>query len=193
MRLNFPQEILEQKLHTIIKVDWKLSTWYKKQLFRKFHPDEHYCAALFRYQRELAVKYRDLSTFICIDDKHRIKIGEPGYPVAAAERGCQVIMYEKETFAVGDHDFTKFSIIPSVVLDVEIPDKFEGSWYTGLVSVCLKEAVLQSSSPLWHATVLHSLLLQRVADRTFLFICSDGGPDHRLTYVLVQLSLIALF
>ena len=26
-----------------------------------------------------------------------------------------------------------------------------------------------------------------------LFIYSDGGPDHRLTYVSVQLSLIALF
>ena len=165
----------------------------QKRMFRKFHPDEHYCAALFRYQRELAVKYRDLSTFICIDDKHRIKIGEPGYPVAAAERGRQVIVSENETFAVGDHDFTKFSITPSVVLDVEIPDKFEGSWYTGQVFVGLKDAVFQSSSPLRHATGLHSLLLQRIADRTILFIYSDGGPDHRLTYISVQLSLIALF
>ena len=88
----------------------------QKRLFRIFHPDEHYCAALFRYQRELAVKYRELSTFVCIGDKHRIKIGEPGYPVAAAERGRQVIVSEQETFAVGDHDFTKFSITPSVVL-----------------------------------------------------------------------------
>jgi hypothetical protein len=100
---------------------------------------------------------------------------------------------EKETFAVGDHDFTKFSIIPSVVLDVEIPDKFEGSWYTGQVFVGLKDAVFQSSSPLRHATKLHTLLLQRVAARTILFIYSDGGPDHRLTYISVQLSLIALF
>lgn len=141
-----------------------------KRLFRKFHPDEHYCAALFHSdQHELAVKYRDLSTFICIDNKHRIKIGETGYPVAAAERGHQVIVYEKETFAVGDHDFMKFSIIPSVVLDVEIPNKFEGSWYTGLVSVGLKDAVFQSSSPLRHAPVLHSLLLQS---------CRPNHPFH---------------
>ena len=26
-----------------------------------------------------------------------------------------------------------------------------------------------------------------------LFVYSDGGPDHRLTYLTVQLSLIALF
>ena len=29
--------------------------------------------------------------------------------------------------------------------------------------------------------------------RHILFVYSDGGPDHRLTYVSVQLSLIALF
>ena len=165
----------------------------QKRLFRKCHPDEHYCAALFRYQRELAVKYRDLSTFICIDDKHRIKVGEPGYPVAAVERGRQVIVSQTETFAVGDHDFTRFSIIPSVALQVEIPEKFEGSWYHGKVLVGIKDAVYQSSSPLRHATELYSTLLKRIGDRSILFIYSDGGADHRLTYVSVQLSLIALF
>ena len=30
-------------------------------------------------------------------------------------------------------------------------------------------------------------------ERHALFIYSDGGPDHRLTYVSVHLSLIALF
>ena len=32
-----------------------------------------------------------------------------------------------------------------------------------------------------------------MVERHALFIYSDGGPDHRLTYVSVQLSLIALF
>ena len=92
-----------------------------------------------------------------------------------------------------DHNFTRFSIIPSVVLQVEIPDTFEGSWYHGKVLVGLKDAVFQSSSPLRHATELHSFLLETVGNKTILFIYSDGGPDHRLTYVSVQLSLIALF
>ena len=56
----------------------------------------HYCAALILYQRELAVKYRELSVFICIDDKHRIEVGKPGYPVAAVERGRQVIVSQTE-------------------------------------------------------------------------------------------------
>ena len=64
---------------------------------------------------------------------NRIKIGEPGYPVAAAERGRQVIVSQTKTFAVGDHHFTQFSLIPSVILQVEIPESFEGSWYSGQV------------------------------------------------------------
>lgn len=44
-----------------------------------------------------------------MDDKHRIKIGEPNYPVADVER---VLVRKDEVFEVGDHDFTKFSMIP---------------------------------------------------------------------------------
>ena len=88
------------------------------------HPDQHYCATLFRYQRELAVKFRDVSSFVCLDDKHRIKIGEPGYPVAAAECGKQVILPHTNTFVVRDHDFTRFSVVPSFTLEVEIPEQF---------------------------------------------------------------------
>ena len=165
----------------------------QKRLFRKSHPDEHYCAALFRCEREFAVKFQDLMNFICIDDKHRVKVGEPGFPVAAAERGREVIVSLNETFAVGDHDFTCFSIIPSVVLHLNIPDSFEGSWYTGKVLVGLKDAVFHASSPLRHAAELHSLMLTRMGTKSILCVYSDGGPDHRLTYVSVQLSLIALY
>ena len=193
VRLNFAPKKTHAKVAQHYHGRLKVKHAVQKRLFRKNHPDEHYCAALFRYQRELAVKYRDLSTFICIDDKHRIKVGEPGYPVAAVERGRQVIVSQTETFVVADHDFTRFSVIPSVVLHVDIPDTFEGSWYQGKVLVGLKDAVFQSSSPLRHATELHSFLLQRIGNKTIMFIYSDGGPDHRITYVSVQLSLIALF
>ena len=62
--------------------------------------------------------------FVCLDDKHRIKVGEPvlGYLVAATERGRQVLIAAGLEFQVGDHDFTTFSIIPSVALQLCIPD-----------------------------------------------------------------------
>jgi hypothetical protein len=40
---------------------------------------------------------------------------------------------------------------------------------------------------------LHQILLKRIGNKTILSVYSKGGPDHRLTYVSVQLSLIALF
>ena len=113
-----------------------------------------------------------------MDDKHRVKVSEPGFPVAAAERGREVVESLHETFAVGH-----FSIIPSVVFHLSLPDSFEESWYTGKVVVGLKDAVFQASSPLRHAAELPSLLLTRIWSKSLLCIYSDAGPDHRLTYI----------
>lgn len=64
-----------------------------------------YAAAVFRYQRELAVRFRSDAIFMCMDDKHQIKVGEPKYPVAATDRGRRVLVGSGETFEVADHDF----------------------------------------------------------------------------------------
>ena len=77
---------------------------------------------------------RKYCTFISLDDKHKIKIGEPGYPVAAAERGRRVPVREDEYFTVGDHDFTKFSLVPSVVFLINVSEEITDSWYTGIYS-----------------------------------------------------------
>ena len=103
----------------------------QQRQWRQSHPDAHYAAACFRYMREYALRLRFLCSFICVDDKHKIKIGEPGYPVASAVRGKKVSVRNDETLAVGDHDFTKFSIIPSVIFSVDIPDEISESWYQG--------------------------------------------------------------
>ena len=113
--------------------------------------------------------------------------------MAAAERGRRVIVSLQEEFQVGDHDFTRFSIIPSVIFRVDIPESIEGSWYDGQVCVILKEVAFQPSSPMRHGTELNSWLTMEIGDKSILFLCNDGGLDHRVTYVSTQLSLIALF
>ena len=153
------------------------------------HEDSHYAAAIFRYEREYASQVREHARFLCIDDKHRAKVGEPGFPVAAAERGRKVIVAHDTSFEVGDHDFTKFSLIPSVVLRVDIPEDVSESWYHGQVTITLKDAAFEPSSPMQHTT---ELLLEGDA-KPILFLYSDGGPDHRVTYISVQTALIALF
>ena len=130
--------------------------------------------------------------FVCLDDKHRCKIGEPSFPVAAAERGRRVLVSRNANFEVGDHDFTRFSVIPSVALLIDIPESIEDSWYTGQVLVGLKDAAFEHSSPERHACELQNLLQSRnLGSNPILFLYSDGGPDHKLTYTSVQASLIA--
>lgn len=64
--------------------------------------------------REFAILNRELVTMVSMDDKHKVKVGEPSYPLAAAERGKQIIVGPNQVMAVGDHDFTKCTLTPSV-------------------------------------------------------------------------------
>ena len=161
--------------------------------FRVSHVDSHYTSALFRYQREFAIRFRSFTTFASLDDKHTIKIGEPGYPLAACERGKQVLVSLKTKFQVSDHDFSKFSFSPSVALLIDIPEQIEGSFYRGDVFIGLKENAFEQSTPLRHMTELNQILSSKLDTNPILLLYTDGGPDHRLTYVSVKMSLIALF
>ncbi|CAI2199303.1 5220_t:CDS:1, partial [Funneliformis geosporum] len=49
-------------------------------------------------------------------DKHRCKVREPGFSVAAIERGKRVVVSKDTTFAVVDHDYTKTGIILSITM-----------------------------------------------------------------------------
>ena len=56
------------------------------------------------------------------------------------------------------------------------------------------DAAFQPSSPTRHATEFVSILSSSAdGQRSVLFLHSNNGPEHRLTYVLVLLSFIALF
>lgn len=136
---------------------------------------------------------RGFAVFICLDDKHKIKVGEPGTPVAAAERGRQVIVPTQAHLQACDHDFTKFGIVPSVVLLVDIPEEICGSWYHGSVKLLFKDSAFEPSSPVRHCAELHNILMTHSPEKPVLFLYTDGGPDHRVTYTSVKLSLIALF
>ncbi|CAB5374251.1 unnamed protein product [Rhizophagus irregularis] len=117
----------------------KVSEYYTGKLDIKYmvqarqlridHPDLHYASALFRYEKEMSIKYKEYSNLVFLDDKHRCKVGEPNYPVAAVDRGKSVIVANGMTFAVADHDFTKCGLIPSVIMQAEIPNTINESFY----------------------------------------------------------------
>ena len=180
--------------------------------FRHQHVDMHYASALFRYLKEFSVRYRNQTTFVCMDDKHNMKIGEPGYPVAAIERGKEVLVCKGMKLMVGDHDFIKLLLTPSVILNVNILEKVENSFYRGKVFVGQKDHTFEPSSSIRHLTELHSVLkddtnplilcsglkgdaegMLMAANNSLLAMYTDGGPDHRTNFVSIQLSIISLF
>ena len=161
---------------------------------RHEHVDSHYAAAVYKYLRQFCIKFSDNCTLSFLDDKHNVKIGEPGVPVASAERGRQVLVSTHDTsFSAGDHDFTKFKIVPSATLVCDVPDSIEGSFYAGKLHVCIKDQVFQPSSPIRHMAEFSNLLTSSGVSSPIIAIYSDGGPDHRITYLTVQLSLLAFF
>ena len=73
---------------------------------RKFSPDDHYRHALFKYAKQLAIKFSDHCTFISTDDERKIKVGEPNFLVAIVARGKRVLMSKEPVFQVADHDMS---------------------------------------------------------------------------------------
>lgn len=117
----------------------------------------------------MSLLFRQHGVFVCLDDKHQSKIGEPDFPVAAAERGMQILVSRNASFEVhvGDHDFTCFSLILSVAFLIDIPETIEDSWYTGQVLVGLKDAAFEPSSPEHRACELQNILQSRHLDYYF--------------------------
>ena len=104
-----------------------------------------------------------------------------------------MLVHSSTRFQVADPNFTRFSVIPSVALKVDIPDSISGSWYSGDVQVLYKDSAFEPSSNVWHAAKLTALSHDKALTNPVLFIYSDGGPDHMVTYISVKLALIALF
>ena len=90
--------------------------------FRLFQVNAHYASVIFRYPREFLICYRDYVTFAMLDDKHTLKLGEPGYPIVAAEHGKQVLVLKQTKFQAGDHDFFKSSFTLRVYLLIDVEE-----------------------------------------------------------------------
>ena len=192
LRLQFQPQSCRAKsaLHYTGKLDIRYAVQVRQ--LRAAHCDDHYCAALFKMERAMCVAYRSFSTFVCLDDKAKVPIGEPSSPMSTGVRGGAILMAAGSTPVALDHDqASKGSLTPSVVLQCEIPDSPTGSFYRGQLHVLIKDSVLQPSTPLRHGTELTRLLQE--APTPLLLAFTDGGGDHRSTFLSVQLSWILLF
>ena len=136
-----------------------------------------------------------------VDDKAIIPVGKPDLPVSSGARwhNHSIVLADGPSPTALDHDFHVHGIVPSVAFAIKIPDSPKDSFYHGKAFASHKDKVTQSSSALWHVTELSQLLKSfafvddTLASKPILVTVSDGGHDHRITFVSVQLSLICLF
>lgn len=82
---------------------------------------------------------------------------------------------------------------------VDIPDNSRGSFYHGDVHITLKDKIFQPSTPFHHAAETVKIVRSYFseddvnANKPIIVRYTDGGPDHRPTFALVQLASILEF
>ena len=172
----------------------KVKFMVRARQIRMWHEDAHYASAVYRYLREMAIKFRDVCELVFMDDKHKCKVGEPSFPVAAVERGKAVIVgVNGKTFGALDHDFTKCSVTPSVTMFCHIPEDIDDTFYSGKVYIGVKDSILEPSSAIRHAAELSQLMSFRGNAKSVIFFYTDGGPDHNLKNLKTMISLVNVF
>ena len=175
----------------------KLKYGIQRRQLRAYHADAHWCNALYKYMRELAVIDRDKTVFVSCDDKAKVSFGEPGAAISSWVRGRQSIVPTTTLLGALDHDVNqKGNIIPSVTLISEIPEDNFGSFYRGQVMVSLKDSVFNPSDS-YRAIIelMKSLEIQDIdwSEKRQLFMMTDGGPEHRVNFESVKIPLIMIF
>ena len=168
---------------------------------RKSHPDSKYVAVTLQYVKNFAVKYKSQALLLSVNDKAIVPVGEPDNPISTGIRGH----HRSLTFASSsgltlsalDHDFHLFGIVLSMALAINIPESFNDSFFSGKPYVCNKDKITQPSSPYRHCAELVQLVKDISFDEEYckpvVIILRDGGPDHRLCYESVKVSMMPSF
>ncbi len=144
------------------------------------------------------MKYRDFVSYVSVDDKSIVPVGERDCHVSTGVRGHNrsLVPLDGPQLQALDHDFHVHGIVPSVAYFVHLPEKPKDSFYIGQAFVINKDKVTQPSSPIRHASELSDLVRMHYSEndssstKPIMVIVSDGGPDHRVTFGSVQVALL---
>ena len=127
----------------------------------------------------------------------KVPIGEPGREALATERNRRTIhpvsgVGHQTLFGGGDHDegSSRDNAVPTVTLLCDIPEDATESFYKSQVFVAVKSSTMQPSTVVRAHAELGSLLLREIEQRqTIGFLLTDGGPEHNLIFLSVQISI----
>ena len=188
-------------LHSSISysADFKVKRAVQQRMVKVRHDDANYAFNYAFYMKNVAVKFKEYSVFISVDDKAVIPVGEPNIPISTGVHPHNRSMVAAGTqLAAADHDFHIAGIVPSVDFLIDIPESVSDSFYQGSIHATLKDKVFQASSPARHAAETMQVLREFKSDdgvnlsKPILLKLSDGGPDQRTNFLSVQLADIAL-
>ena len=164
---------------------------------RHEHPDSKYVAIILRYAKQFSVLHSENILMISVDDKAIVPVGDPQRPVSTGVRGHNrsLVIGSASNLKALDHDFHVAGVVPSVSFFPRIPGAARDSFFSGPVFVTLKDKVMQPSNALRHATELSKVIESNFSSQVpqILLLISDGGSDHRVTFLSVKVALIAIF
>ena len=160
------------------------------------HEDKHYGNAQLKYAREWALQHREHVQFLSVDDKSKVELGPPGRFPQAVIRQQPVLTLANQPLTAEDHDFSTTQLIPSVLLDMDIPESMNENYTGGQAWVILKCAVFMPSDPWRHMDETLRIMKRSQPDgipKPLAVIYSDGGPDRSMCRASVQLAMMKLF
>ena len=200
-------------LRTSLKYTSRFNIKYKVQqrLLRNTHPDAKYCAVQYRYLKDFCVRFRSHLHFISVDDKAIVPVGS-GQAVSTNVRriGRSLVAGDTPLYAL-DHDYHVAGLVPSVALNILIPDDKNDSFYKGKLTVSVKDKFFSPSSPIRHSAETAAMLRRETIfmqgnhpddpdvgipgdfGAPMLAVYSDGGPDHNTSFMSVKLAALVLF
>ena len=175
-------------------IDARFTVQYRT--LRNYNIDSHYCNAQKKGIAHFAVDYRDRIIFLSVDDKAKIKFGEPNHLLSSGVRGKQSICQTGHFLQAEDHDTAnKGSITPSVILDISIPQTMGDSLFQGQTTVYFKDAVLQPSTSMRAVVEIEHYLQfsgSLTPEKDIIILFTDGGTDHRCNLEAVKICLFLL-
>lgn len=120
----------------------------QSRVLRSSHEDDHCASAVFKYMCAMAVDLRHTQpVFACMDDKAKVLYAELGQPAYTGLRNWPSMAVAGHVPTTMDHDLTRGSFTPSVILLSQLLTEETGSFYQGQANVQRKDSMFMPSNP----------------------------------------------
>ena len=116
-------------VHFSVNFTGRLKVRYMVQQrnIRKLSENDYYCNVLFKYAREIQIRFNEHPTFVSTNNENKIKVGEPGCPLSVVIVGENVLVANQYATQLADQNFSSVAITPTVALINDIPLKVADS------------------------------------------------------------------